>query len=158
MGEELAMEVRVAASAREAVRQADVIITATTSPTPVFDGRDLRPGTHIDAVGAFQPTTRELDTEAVRRSTVVVDTYEGGLRDAGDLLIPIEEGTITRAHIAAELAELITGVRPGRTRDEEITCFKSVGCAIEDAATARLAYDRALAVGRGLRVELGWRG
>lgn len=154
MAEELTIEVEVTASPREAVREADVVVTATTSATPVFDGRDLRPGTHVDAVGAFQPTTRELDTEAVARATVVVDTYEGAWQEAGDLLIPIQEGAITKGHIAAELAELITGARPGRTRDDEITCFKSVGFALEDAATARLAYDRARARGIGTEVPL----
>lgn len=154
MAEELGIEVIVAASPREAVQEADIVVTATTSPSPVFDGRDLRPGTHVDAVGTFQPTARELDTEAVRRATVVVDTYEGAWLEAGDLLIPIQEGVITRAHVKAELAELITGARPGRTRDDEITCFKSVGFALEDAATARLAYDRARARGVGTEVSL----
>lgn len=154
MAKELGISVEVAPDARAAVSQADLVTCATTSPTPVFDGRDLRPGTHIDAVGAFHPETREVDTETVKRARVVVDTYAGAREEAGDLLIPIKEGAITEAHVAAELAELVTGTRRGRTGADEITLFKSVGFALEDAAAARLAYERALAAGIGQRVSL----
>jgi alanine dehydrogenase len=151
----LGLPVVAAASPAAALAEADVVVTATTSPTPVFDGRDLRPGTHVDAVGSFQPTTRELDTETLRRARVFVDTFEGAWHEAGDVLIPIQEGAIGRDHVAGELADLVTGARPGRRSAEEITCFKSVGFAAEDAVTARLAYDRARATGRGRPVELG---
>lgn len=154
MGKELGIPVELAASAREAVRQADLITCATTSTTPLFDGKDLRAGSHVDAVGSFRPETREVDTETVRRARVVVDTYTGARAEAGDLLIPIEEGAITWAHMAAELAELVTGKKAGRTDREEITLFKSVGFALEDAAAARLAYERALAAGAGQRISL----
>jgi ornithine cyclodeaminase/alanine dehydrogenase len=154
MTAELGIRVELAPGAREAVHQADLVICATTSPTPVFEGKDLRPGTHVDAVGAFRPQTREVDTETVKRARVVVDTYAGAQEEAGDLLIPIREGAITMAHVAAELAELVAGRKPGRTRREEITLFKSVGFALEDVAAARLAYDRALAAGIGQRVSL----
>ncbi len=154
MGRELQIPVGLAASAREAVSQADLVTCATTSPTPVFDGRDLKSGTHVDAVGAFRPESREVDTETVRRARVVVDTYAGALEEAGDILIPIREGAINWTHVAAELAELVTGARPGRTGQDEITLFKSVGFALEDTATARLAYDRALAAGVGHHVPL----
>jgi ornithine cyclodeaminase/alanine dehydrogenase len=108
----------------------------------------------VDAVGSFRPTTREVDTMTIRRSRVVVDTYEGAWEEAGDLLIPIKAGAITRRHVRAELAELVAGARPGRTSPGEITLFKSVGFAPEDAVTARLAYDRAIAAGRGTEVRL----
>jgi len=150
----LGIPVELARSPREAVSQADIITCATTSSTPLFDGQDLRPGTHVDAVGAFRPETREVDTDTVRRARVFVDTYSGAREEAGDLLIPIREGAITWAHVAAELAELVTGARPARTAPEEITLFKSVGFALEDAATGRLAYDRALAAGVGQLVSL----
>ncbi len=143
-----------AASPRAALAGADVVVTATTSSTPLFDGRDIMPGTHVDAVGAFQPTTRELDTETIRRARVFVDSFEGAWHEAGDVLIPIQEGAITRAHVLGELADLVAGVRPGRMAADEITCFKSVGFAPEDAVTARLAYDQARAAGRGLSVDL----
>ncbi len=150
----LGLPVVPAASPASALVQADVVVTATTSPTPVFDGRDIMPGTHVDAVGSFQPTTRELDTETIRRARVFVDTFEGAWHEAGDVLLPIQEGAVSRAHVLGELADLITGARPGRLAADEITCFKSVGFAAEDAVTARLAYDRARAAGRGRTVEL----
>jgi ornithine cyclodeaminase/alanine dehydrogenase-like protein (mu-crystallin family) len=132
-----------------------VVVTATTSPTPVFDGRDLRPGTHVDAVGSFRPAMRELDAETIRRARVFVDTFEGAWREAGDVLLAIEDGVVARDHVAGELADLVTGAQPGRRTPEEITVFKSVGFAAEDAVTARLAYDRARATGRGLTVDMG---
>jgi len=150
----LGVSVEVGRDRRTAVREADVVTCATTSSRPVFTGRDLRPGTHVDAVGAFRPTTREVDTETVKRARVVVDTYHGAWTEAGDLLIPIKAGAITRRHVRAELAEVVTRKKPGRTRPDEITFFKSVGWAPEDAASARLAYDRAIARGIGTEVTL----
>ena len=125
-------------------RESDVICTCTTSATPVFDGRWLRPGTHINAVGAFQPGTREVDDTTVRRSRVVVDTYDGALAEAGDLLIPLRSGAIAREHVAADLHEIASGTRPGRTGSDQITLFKSVGCALEDLVTAQLIWQRAM--------------
>lgn len=139
---------------RAAAREADIVTCATTSATPVVFGADLRPGTHVDLVGAFRPTDREADTEVIRRARVVVDTYAGALHSAGDLLIPLGEGAIDRGHVAAELGELVTGRRAGRTRADEITVFKSVGWALEDLVTARLAYNRATAAGVGVEVSL----
>lgn len=155
VGRTLGLHAAPAVSPAAALSRADVVVTATTSPAPVFDGRDLRPGTHVDAVGAFTPATRELDTETVRRSRVFVDTFEGAWHEAGDVLLPIQEGAITRAHVVGELADLVTGAKPGRLGADEVTLFKSVGFAPEDAVTARLAYDRARATGRGLTVDLG---
>jgi ornithine cyclodeaminase/alanine dehydrogenase len=152
--DELGIPVEIAADRRAAVRGADVVSCATTATRPVFSGRDLGPGTHVDAVGNFRPATREVDTLTIRKSRVVVDTYDGAWEEAGDILIPIKAGAIARRHVRAELAEVVAGKRPGRTSPKEITLFKSVGFAPEDAVTARLAYDRALAAGRGTRVEL----
>jgi ornithine cyclodeaminase/alanine dehydrogenase len=154
MRRELGITVRVETSRKAAVAGADVITCATTASRPVFSGRALAPGTHVDAVGAFRPATREVDTLTIRKSRVVVDTYEGAWEEAGDLLIPIKAGAITRRHVRAELAELVAGTRPGRTSSQEITLFKSVGFAPEDAVTARLAYDRAVAAGLGTEVRL----
>ena len=124
--------------ARTCASQSDVLCTCTTSPVPLFDGNLLRPGTHLNLVGAFQPQTREVDSPTVQRARVVVDTYTAALAEAGDLLIPMEEGVIGREHIAADLHELLAGKKPGRTSSSEITLFKSVGCALEDLATAEL--------------------
>ena len=154
MARELGIPVKATRDRRAAVAGADLVTCATTSPTPVFDGRDARPGTHVDAVGAFRATTREVDTTLVRRAYVAVDTYEGAWEEAGDLLIPIKAGAITRRHVRADLAELVSRRKRGRTTREEITLFKSVGFALEDAATARLAYDRAVAANVGTEVAL----
>ena len=155
MAKELRVPVTLTATPREAVSQADLVTCATTSPTPVFAGKDLTPGAHVDAVGAFRPETREVDTATVARARLVVDSYAGAWEEAGDLLIPLEEGAISRSAVTAELAELVTGARPGRKSREEITLFKSVGFALEDAAAARLAYDLARAAGVGVEVDLG---
>ncbi|MBI4637152.1 MAG: ornithine cyclodeaminase family protein [Candidatus Rokubacteria bacterium] len=154
MGRELDVPVEVARDARAAVREADIVVCATTSSTPVLFGADLKPGAHVDAVGAFRPDAREVDTEVVRRARVVVDTYEGALGEAGDILIPLREGAVSREHIAAELAELVAGSRRGRGDAAEVTLFKSVGWALEDLAAARLAYGRARARGIGTEVRL----
>lgn len=154
MGERLGVPVEVAADPAEAVRRADVVTCATTSRIPVVHGRDLRPGTHVDLVGAFRPTDREADTECIRRARVVVDTLAGAFEEAGDVLIPIAEGAVDRSHCATELAQVVTGERPGRSSADEITVFKSVGWALEDLVTARLAHDRARAAGAGTEVRL----
>jgi ornithine cyclodeaminase/alanine dehydrogenase-like protein (mu-crystallin family) len=130
------------ADAERCAREADVICTCTSCSQPLFDGRWLRPGTHLNLVGAFQPHTQEVDDETVRRSRIIVDTFEGALAEAGDLLIPIANGTIDRNSIVADLHELASGSKQGRNSDEEITLFKSVGCALEDLVTAQLIWKK----------------
>jgi ornithine cyclodeaminase/alanine dehydrogenase-like protein (mu-crystallin family) len=130
-------------TAEACARESDVICTCTTATEPLFDGRWLRPGTHVNLVGAFQPHTREVDDETIRRARVVVDTYEGAIAEAGDLLIPLQNRTVDRAHVTADLHEIASGKRAGRTSHDEITLFKSVGCALEDLVTARLAFNYA---------------
>jgi alanine dehydrogenase len=131
--------------AETCAQQSDVICTCTDSPSPLFEGRWLRPGTHLNLVGAFQPHTREVDDETISRSRVVVDLYDAALAEAGDLLIPLGNGTITREHILADLHEMAAGKTHPRTSAEDITLFKSVGCALEDLVTADLIYNRATA-------------
>lgn len=154
MRDALGVPVEAGDDPHRAVREAHLIVCATTSPAPVVHGADLQPGAHVDAIGAFRPTDRELDADAVRRARVVVDTYVGALEEAGDLLIPMREGLIDRSHVVAELAEVVTGRRTGRTGPDDITVFKSVGFALEDLAAAQLAYDRARAEGIGKEVNL----
>jgi alanine dehydrogenase len=132
-----------AVDAEACVRQSNVICTCTNSPTELFDGRWLRPGTHLNLVGAFQPHTREVDETTVSRARVVVDLYDAALKEAGDLLIPLEKGIISRAHIIADLHEIASGKKHPRMSDEDITLFKSVGCALEDLVAADLIYRRA---------------
>src|SRR6478609_7246603 len=126
------------ANAETVARESDVICTCTTAHEPLFDGNWLRPGTHLNLVGAFQPATREVDDTTVKHARVVVDTYEGTLSEAGDLLMPIKNGSVERSHIIADLHEIASGKRPGRANPDQITLFKSVGCAMEDLVTAQL--------------------
>lgn len=128
--------VETARSLEAAVAQADIVCCATTSPEPLVRGDWLRPGTHLDLVGGFRRDMREVDDEAVRRARVVVDTYAGALAEAGDLTQPLARGVIDRAHVRAELAELLREPARGRTGVADITLFKSVGTALEDLAAA----------------------
>ena len=138
----------------QAALEANLICTCTGSPAPLFNGALIQPGAHINAVGAFTPATRELDTEAIRRARVFVDAEEAAGQEAGEVLIPIEEGVIDPSHVRGTLAQLVTGKALGRTSHEDITIFKSSGVAIEDLVTARLAYERASRLGIGTRVAL----
>ncbi len=137
------------ASAAEAVRQADIICAATSTESPVFADTDLKAGAHINGVGSYQPTMQEVPMETVRRARVVVDHRESALAEAGDLIIPIQQGRYSADRIAAELGEIVSGAKPGRADDQEITFFKSVGVAIQDlaAATRVLANARRLNLG-----------
>jgi ornithine cyclodeaminase/alanine dehydrogenase-like protein (mu-crystallin family) len=126
----------------EAVADADLVCTCTTSDTPVFDGKLLPEGVHVNAVGAYRPDSRELDDEAIARAKIVVETREAALAEAGDLLIPIESGVITESSIAADLGELVRGASV-RTSTDEVTVFKSVGVAFEDLAVAGAVVERA---------------
>jgi alanine dehydrogenase len=139
---ELGLNVETA-NAETVARESDVICTCTTAHEPLFDGNWLRTGTHLNLAGAFQPETREMDDVTVKRARVVVDTYEGALQEAGDLLIPIKNGTIARSHVAADLHEIASGKKAARTNAESITLFKSVGCALEDLVTAQLICQHA---------------
>ncbi|MBY5993971.1 ornithine cyclodeaminase family protein [Ferrimonas balearica] len=121
-----------------AVPQAEIISVATLSQTPLIQGRWLRPGQHLDLVGAYRPDMREADDEVVRRCTLFVDSREGALKETGDLVQPLARGVITPERIQASLFELTREAHPGRTCESEITLFKSVGHALEDLAAARL--------------------
>jgi ornithine cyclodeaminase len=147
------LDVRAAASAGEALAEADIVCCATTSERPVFDDADLRPGTHLNAVGSFQPHVQEVPEATVRRALIVVDDRDASLAEAGDLIQPIERGVIGEDRIHADLGELVLGRASGRTSDEEVTFFKSVGLAVQDAAAARVALANATAAGLGERVD-----
>jgi ornithine cyclodeaminase len=124
----------------EAVREADLVCTCTTAEEPLFDGSWLSDGVHVNAVGSYRPETRELDTQAIRRARLVVETREVALAEAGELLIPIREGVIEAEHIVADLAETVRGAEVRRSPDE-VTLFKSVGMAFEDLVVARAVVD-----------------
>lgn len=137
-----------------ALREADVICTATPSPSPVFSDRDLKAGSHINAVGSFRRDMCEIPPETVARARVVVDSLEPCLAEAGDLIQPLESGLITRAHLETELGEIAGGKGQGRQRPEEITLFKSVGNAVQDLAAAGLILAEAEKQGLGTKAPL----
>jgi len=154
-GERFGVPVEVAADAESAVRGARLICTATSSRTPVLRGEWLSPGAHINAVGASLANARELDTAAVARSRLFVDRRESAMAEAGDFLIPRDEGELDNEHIVGELGALVLGEISGRRTPEDITLFKSLGLAVEDVAAARFIYDRAVATGQGTWLEIG---
>ena len=140
--------------AQHAITQADIICTATNSPTPLFLGDWVRPGTHINAVGAYTRTMRELDTALIQRSRVFVDHRPAAGAEAGDILIPIAEGAFTQEQIAGALGEVVNGDVIGRTNTDDITVFKSVGLAMQDAVTAARLYAKAVERGIGAQIHL----
>ena len=155
--EHLDIHAEVCSTPAQAVERASIVCTTTASPTPVLEGTWLRPGTHVNAVGACIPTTRELDTDAVRRARLYVDRRESALNEPGDILFPLKEGAIEKTHIVAEIGELLLeeGKRLGRRSDDDITLFKSLGLAIEDLAAAHHVYGKASAEGIGTWIALG---
>ena len=144
-------DVRVAPDAGAAVAAADIVCTATTATTPVFDGRLLRPGTHVNGVGSFTPAMREVDLATIRRARVVVDQREAMAAEAGELIAALDAGVLDGAAIST-LGEIINGTAPARRSAEEITFFKSVGVAVQDLVAARIALANASAAGLGVIV------
>jgi ornithine cyclodeaminase/alanine dehydrogenase-like protein (mu-crystallin family) len=144
----------VKAKSAEEVLQADIICTASSSATPLFDGKLVKSGTHINGIGSHAPAMRELDTEIIKRSLFVGDSREACFSEAGDIMIPVSEGAIKDTHFYAELGEIITGKKKGRTNNDMITLFKSNGLAIQDVAAAKVVYERAVAKGIGVKVEI----
>ena len=141
-------------SAEDAVRDADVVVTATSAAEPIVRREWLKPGTHVNAVGSSIPTTRELDTETMRAAALFVDRRESTVNEAGDFLFPQREGAIGPEHIRAEIGELLVGSGEGRRSDDELTVFKSLGLAVEDLAAAEYVLRRAEAEGAGSVVSL----
>jgi len=142
MSEKLGIEVIPAETGEEACRDADIVLTATTSPKPVLKREWLKDKVHVSAIGAFYPDWRELDTATVAESKLVIDDMEGIELEAGDILIPIEEGAITWDHVHAELKELVSGQKTGRTPKDTVTVFKSVGIAIQDSSVSNLVLRK----------------
>ncbi len=149
MSKKLGIDVERVASTRAAVASADIVCCATTSKTPVFKDGDISPGTHINAIGSYKPTEREIPPETVARALVVVDQTEAAWEEAGDLIMARDEGAIETSHLHAELGEILMGRKCGRTDPEQITFFKSVGVAAQDLAAAHAVLTR------GTKLELG---
>lgn len=153
MQPQVGARLEAAASAAEAVAGADVICAATTAEQPVVAGKWLSAGAHVSGLGSYTPTMQEVDDETVRRARVVVDSREAALAEAGDVIIPINAGLARREEIV-ELGEILLGRQPGRTSDEQITFFKSVGVAAQDLVAA--SWVIAAAERLGLGAEARW--
>jgi len=151
---EQAPTVSIPETRTEAVVGADIIIAATTSETPVFDGQDLSPGTHITGVGSYAPHMQEVDATTVQQAKIVVDSLQSCLAEAGDLIIPLEKRLIGKADIHGELGQIVNGDIPGRETADEITFFKSVGLAVQDASAAAEVLRVAEAQGLGTLARL----
>jgi ornithine cyclodeaminase/alanine dehydrogenase-like protein (mu-crystallin family) len=146
-------DIRIAKTTGEAVRLADIICTATTSTSPVFDDKDLKPGVHISAIGSYTPEMQEIPSVTVKRARIVVDSISATLAETGDLVIPIQSGMIKTEDVNTELGEIILGRKPGRSSPDEITLFKSVGIAVQDAMAAQVALDNARKAGLGQTID-----
>ncbi|PSQ38218.1 ornithine cyclodeaminase [Halobacteriales archaeon SW_5_70_135] len=154
LNERLDATVAAVASSAAAVEGADAVITATTASEPVFDGSLLSPGTHVTAVGQYDPEKRELDGETVRRARYVPDLRERATLDAGSFVAAVEAGVVDESHVHAELGDVVAGVEPGRESPEDVTVFDSGGTAIETIAAAYMLYERARERGRGTTIDV----
>ena len=142
------------ATAQQAVEGADIVCTVTQAKEPILQGAWLKPGAHINAVGACAGNARELDSAAVCRSRIYLDQREAALRDGGDLAIPLASGELDQDRIIGEVGQVMLGQIPGRQSEEEITLFESVGIAVEDLSAAALIYQLACQQGLGVEVEI----
>jgi ornithine cyclodeaminase len=134
--------VEVVETIEQGIEKADIISVATLSKTPLIEGRWLKPGQHLDMVGAYKPDMREADDQCLLRSRIFIDHYAGALKETGDIVIPVAQGTIEPSDIQADLFELTKGAKQGRQTVDEITFFKSVGHALEDLVAATLIEER----------------
>ncbi|NOU64101.1 ornithine cyclodeaminase family protein [Paenibacillus sp. LMG 31461] len=148
-----AVLVSIASSAEEAVADADIICTVTASTTPIVQGAWIKAGAHVNAVGACRAKDRELDTALVRRAELFVDRTESAVNEAGDYLIPLQEGAISDDHILAEIGEILVGLKEGRRSATSITLFKSLGLACEDLAAATYIYKEATRTNKGTHID-----
>ncbi len=146
--------VGIADTVEDAVTGADIICTATTSSTPVFEDSWLTSGVHINGVGAFTPEMQEIPTETVLKSVIVVDAIDAVLHEAGDLIIPINNGLLSRDRISLELGHIVNGSATGRRSDTDVTYFKSVGNAIQDMIVAGAALQQAIQQQAGQQISL----
>jgi len=153
-GARLDLAIEPVDTARQAVEGADLLCTVTAATVPVLLGDWISPGAHVNAVGACTPNARELDGAAVARARLFTDRRESLLAEAGDFLLARADGAVDDSHIQGELGDVLEGKIPGRRSDDEVTLFKSLGIAVEDLASGRFLYGRALTAGRGVSLEM----
>jgi ornithine cyclodeaminase/alanine dehydrogenase-like protein (mu-crystallin family) len=139
--------------ARRAVEGADIICTETLAAEPILAADWLARGCHINAVGSHSPSAREIDSETMKRSRVVVDSREAALTECGDCMLPIREGHISPDHVSDEIGEVLAGLKPGRTDPSQTTIYQSCGLAVQDVAVSRFVYDKAVTQDIGLTVD-----
>lgn len=154
MADRLPGRLRAVDRAEDAVRDADLVVLATSSPTPVVESAWVAGGAHVMAIGACRPDQREMDPVLVARARVFVDSRAAALVESGDIVMNVAEGRFTENHIAAELGQVVLGRAKGRTERDDITIFKSLGMAVEDVAAADLAWTRAREQGVGTELQL----
>ena len=142
MSVKLGVDIVVTERGADAMENADIVLAATPSKHPVVKREWLGDFVHVSAIGAFYPDYREIDTQTIAEAKVVVDSKEAIMEEAGDILIPISEGVITQDHIYAELGELVLGRKEGRTPEDGLTVFKSVGLAIQDSSVAKIVLKK----------------
>ena len=145
--------VRLTDSAEELCREADIVSIATTATSPIVDSSWWKPGAHINGIGSHAPGVRELDSATVQRARVICDQKDACMAEAGDLQIPVENGEYSWDDVAGELGDVVNGKTKGRTSDDEITLFKSVGLAVQDISCAALVYREALENGIGVEFD-----
>jgi ornithine cyclodeaminase len=155
MSESIPFAIEPVGTVAEALEGADLIATVTNSKEPVIQREWISPGVHLNVVGSSTPLAREVDTATIAESALFVDRRESTLNEAGDYLFAMREGAIGPEHIRAELGEVLTGQKPGRTSPEEITLFKSLGLAVEDLASAHFLYRKAKETNAGTWIDFG---
>ena len=153
-GDPIPQDIHVAQTPADALEDADIVCTATTSMKPVFDDKDLDPGVHINGIGSYTPEMQEIPAPTVARAKVVVDSLSASLAEAGDLFLPLQNKILKESDIHGELGQVASGDIPGRESDTEVTFFKSVGLALQDMATAALALGKAEERGLGTNIDL----
>jgi ornithine cyclodeaminase len=153
MQAKFAFPIESVGSNEEAVRGADLIVTATSSLEPVIDKDWISPGAHVNAIGTHSPNSREIDGATMAAARIFTDRRESALNEAGDYLLAAKEGLVTPESILGELGEVLTGAKPGRTSSTEITLFKSLGLAIEDVVSADYLYQKAKSQNAGTWID-----
>ena len=149
VAEQTGLTVKLTESGEELCRESDIVSLATTAATPIVDASWWKPGAHLNGIGSHAPGVRELDTATIRRARVICDQKDACMAEAGDLQIPVEGGDYSWDDVAGDLGDVVNGDVAGRTSDEEVTLFKSVGLAIQDISCAALVYAEAVANGIG---------
>ena len=139
------LDVQLATSTEALCRESDIVALATTAANPIVNAKWWKPGAHINAIGSHAPGLRELDTASIQRARIICDQLDACMAEAGDLQIPVEDGDYAWSDIAGDLGDVVNGNTPGRTSDDEVTIFKSVGLAIQDISCAALVYREAVA-------------